>query len=107
MPAPFTFTLPPELSAKEPPERRGIRRDQVQLLVIDRATGDIDHTRFDKIDRYLRAGDLLDFRHRTCRSDLPPGETDPLRVRLGAVGSRLLPNCLRDRARVGRNALGW
>ena len=57
----FTFVLPPELSAKEPPERRGIRRDQVRLLVIDRATGRIEHTRFDKIDNYLRAGDLLVF----------------------------------------------
>jgi len=61
MSAPFIFTLPPELSAKEPPERRGIRRDQVRLLVIDRATGRIEHTRFDKIDNYLRAGDLLVF----------------------------------------------
>src|SRR5438132_6734489 len=57
----FTFVLPPELSAKEPPERRGIRRDQVRLMVIDRATGRLEHTRFDKIDRYLRAGDLLVF----------------------------------------------
>ena len=61
MPAPFTFTLPPELSAKEPPERRGIRRDQVRLLVIDRATGKIEHSRFDKIDNYLRKNDLLVF----------------------------------------------
>src|SRR6266542_4344374 len=61
MRAPFTFTLPPELSAKEPPERRGIRRDQGRLLVIDRATGHIEHTRFDNIDHYLRSGDLLVF----------------------------------------------
>jgi S-adenosylmethionine:tRNA ribosyltransferase-isomerase len=61
MPAPFTFVLPSELSAKEPPERRGIRRDQVRLMVIDRATRKIEHTRFDKIDNYLRAGDLLVF----------------------------------------------
>jgi S-adenosylmethionine:tRNA ribosyltransferase-isomerase len=61
MTAPFTFTLPPELSAKEPPERRGIRRDQVRLLVVDRATSHIEHTRFDKIDKYLRPGDLLVF----------------------------------------------
>src|SRR5881227_2212503 len=61
MGAPFAFTLPPELSAKEPPERRGIRRDQVRLLVIDRASGKIEHSRFDKIDNYLRAGDLLVF----------------------------------------------
>ena len=61
MASPFTFTLPPELSAKEPPERRGIRRDQVRLLVIERATGRIEHSRFDKIDNHLRAGDLLVF----------------------------------------------
>jgi S-adenosylmethionine:tRNA ribosyltransferase-isomerase len=57
----FTFALPPELSAKEPPERRGIRRDQVRLLVIDRTTGRIEHSRFDQISNYLRAGDLLVF----------------------------------------------
>src|SRR5436189_6425360 len=61
MGAPFAFMLPPELSAKEPPERRGIRRDQVRLLVIERATGKIEHTRFDKIDSYLRPKDLLVF----------------------------------------------
>src|SRR5947209_18758089 len=61
MPSPFTFTLPPELSAKEPPERRGIQRDQVRLLVIDRANGKIEHSRFDKIDNYLRENDLLVF----------------------------------------------
>src|SRR6266571_4922852 len=53
MPAPFTFTLPPE--------RRGIRRDQVRLLAIDRATGRIEHTRFDKIAEYLHKNDLLVF----------------------------------------------
>jgi S-adenosylmethionine:tRNA ribosyltransferase-isomerase len=61
MSAPFTFVLPQELSAKEPPERRGISRDQVRLLVIDRATGRIEHSRFDKINKYLREGDLLVF----------------------------------------------
>jgi S-adenosylmethionine:tRNA ribosyltransferase-isomerase len=61
MSAPFTFTLPPELSAKEPPERRGIPRDQVRLLVIERATGKIEHSRFDKIENYVRAGDLFVF----------------------------------------------
>jgi S-adenosylmethionine:tRNA ribosyltransferase-isomerase len=61
MTTPFTFTLPPELSAKEPPERRGIRRDQVRLLVIDRASGALEHSRFDKIDSYLHKNDLLVF----------------------------------------------
>lgn len=61
MRASVTFALPPELSAKEPPERRGIQRDQVRLMVIDRATGAIEHTRFDQIGDYLRTGDLLVF----------------------------------------------
>ncbi|HXG68582.1 MAG TPA: S-adenosylmethionine:tRNA ribosyltransferase-isomerase [Blastocatellia bacterium] len=61
MPAPFSFTLPPELAAKEPPERRGLARDKVRLLVVNRATGRTEHTRFDHIGEYLRPGDLLVF----------------------------------------------
>jgi S-adenosylmethionine:tRNA ribosyltransferase-isomerase len=61
MSVPFRFSLPPELSAKEPPEHRGIARDQVRLLVIDRASGGIEHSRFDKIKNYLRRDDLLVF----------------------------------------------
>jgi S-adenosylmethionine:tRNA ribosyltransferase-isomerase len=59
--APFTFYLPPELSAKEPPERRGIGRDQVRLMVIDRELQQRTHTRFDRIGDFLQAGDLLIF----------------------------------------------
>ena len=58
---PFTFNLPPELSAKEPPERRGIGRDRVRLLVIDRESGKHYHTRFDHIGEFLQKGDLLVF----------------------------------------------
>ena len=61
MAAPFSFTLPPELAADEPPERRGIARDEVRLMVIDRASGRIEHTRFDHFGELLRAGDLLVF----------------------------------------------
>jgi S-adenosylmethionine:tRNA ribosyltransferase-isomerase len=61
MQSPFTFILPPELSAKEPPERRGLARDQVRLMIIDRAGGSVEHTRFDHLGEYLRAGDLLVF----------------------------------------------
>ncbi len=61
MPAPFSFTLPPELAAKEPPERRGLARDQVRLMVIDRKTGEVAHTRFDHIGEFLLPGDLLVF----------------------------------------------
>lgn len=61
MSVPFTFTLPPELSAKEPPERRGLARDYVRLMIIDRASGRVEHTRFDHLGEFLRAGDLLVF----------------------------------------------
>lgn len=61
MSTPFTFTLPPELAAKEPPERRGIARDKVRLMVINRATNQVEHTRFDHLGEFLRPGDLLVF----------------------------------------------
>jgi S-adenosylmethionine:tRNA ribosyltransferase-isomerase len=61
MPAPFSFTLPEELAAKEPPERRGIARDKVRLMVIDRRTKQVTHTRFDRINEFTSEGDLLVF----------------------------------------------
>ncbi len=61
MSAPFSFVLPPELSAKEPHERRGIARDKVRLMVIDRATYRVEHTQFDNLAQFLRTGDLLVF----------------------------------------------
>ncbi|MBW4620498.1 MAG: S-adenosylmethionine:tRNA ribosyltransferase-isomerase [Cyanosarcina radialis HA8281-LM2] len=61
MSAPFSFTLPEELSAKEPPEYRGIARDRVRLMAIDRHTFEVKHTRFDRLGDFLRPGDLLVF----------------------------------------------
>jgi S-adenosylmethionine:tRNA ribosyltransferase-isomerase len=61
MSTPFSFTLPPELSAKEPPERRGIGRDRVRLMTINRQIHQVIHSRFDKLGEFLRSGDLLIF----------------------------------------------
>ncbi len=61
MNAPFTFALPTELNAKEPPERRGIARDEVRLMVIDRATGSVTHSRFNQIMQFVTPGDLMVF----------------------------------------------
>jgi S-adenosylmethionine:tRNA ribosyltransferase-isomerase len=70
--APFAFALPPELCAKEPPERRGLARDGVRLLVIDRLTHRVRHTRFARIGDHLRPGDLLVFNaSRTLPAALP------------------------------------
>lgn len=57
----FSFRLPTELFAKEPPERRGIARDEVKLMVINRNSYQIDHARFYSLGRFLRPGDLLVF----------------------------------------------
>jgi S-adenosylmethionine:tRNA ribosyltransferase-isomerase len=61
MSTPFVFTLPDELSAKAPPERRGIARDQVRLMTLDRQTYQVDHSQFDLLGKSLRSGDLLVF----------------------------------------------
>jgi S-adenosylmethionine:tRNA ribosyltransferase-isomerase len=53
------FRLPPELEAAAPPEARGLRRDHVRLLVVDRATGSVRHHRFHELPRLLEPGDLL------------------------------------------------
>lgn len=52
---------PPDLAAKEPPERRGIARDEVRLLVINRKSYETEHSHFYRIAKFLRAGDLLVF----------------------------------------------
>jgi S-adenosylmethionine:tRNA ribosyltransferase-isomerase len=53
------FRLPPELEAAAPPEARGLRRDHVRLLVVDRADGSVSHHRFHELPRLLEPGDLL------------------------------------------------
>ncbi len=53
------FTLPPALEAHEPPEARGIARDEVRLLVSDRRADTLTHVRFLDLPSFLRPGDLL------------------------------------------------
>jgi S-adenosylmethionine:tRNA ribosyltransferase-isomerase len=55
----LAFELPARLEAQEPPEARGLRRDQVRLMVTHRASGTIVHTRFDELPSFLAPGDLL------------------------------------------------
>jgi len=53
------FALPSELEAHEPPEARGLRRDEVRLMVSNLETGSIEHARFADLPRWLAPGDLL------------------------------------------------
>lgn len=56
---PISFQLPHELEASEPPEARGLRRDQVRLLASYRSDDRLVHTRFEALPDLLAAGDLL------------------------------------------------
>ncbi|HTY54659.1 MAG TPA: tRNA preQ1(34) S-adenosylmethionine ribosyltransferase-isomerase QueA [Candidatus Binataceae bacterium] len=49
------YELPPELIAQHPLERR----DEARLLVLDRKSGKLEHSRFYKLEQHLRDGDLL------------------------------------------------
>lgn len=51
----FDYHLPPELIAQTPLERR----DASRLLVVKRASGELEHRHFRDIGAYLRPGDLL------------------------------------------------
>ena len=55
----LAFDLPTRLEATEPPEARGLARDDVRMLVARRAGGDVEHARFHDLPRFLRAGDLV------------------------------------------------
>jgi S-adenosylmethionine:tRNA ribosyltransferase-isomerase len=55
----FDFTLPPELEASEPPEARGLRRDQVRLMVSNYASGLMRHAQFSDFADFLDSGDVV------------------------------------------------
>jgi S-adenosylmethionine:tRNA ribosyltransferase-isomerase len=53
------FSLPPELEASAPPEARGLRRDQVRLMVSNYSTDKIKHASFYDLPKFLNRGDLI------------------------------------------------
>src|SRR5260221_10673513 len=56
---PLDFALPAGLEAGVPPEARGLRRDEVRLLVSYRHDDRIVHARFPDLPDVLMPGDLL------------------------------------------------
>ncbi len=56
---PYDFELPTELEAGEPPEERGLARDEVRLMVSYLANNRVVHTQFRELPDFLEAGDLL------------------------------------------------
>jgi len=55
----LAFELPEVLEAREPPEARGLARDEVRLMVARRGNGEITHARFRELPEFLAAGDVL------------------------------------------------
>jgi S-adenosylmethionine:tRNA ribosyltransferase-isomerase len=59
MSAGLAFDVPERLEAAEPPEERGLARDDVRLLVASRAADDLVHARFRQLPQFLAPGDLV------------------------------------------------
>jgi S-adenosylmethionine:tRNA ribosyltransferase-isomerase len=53
------FEVPPELEASEPPEARGLERDEVRLMVSYANDDRVVHSRFRDLEDFLEAGDVL------------------------------------------------
>ena len=53
------FQLSQADHASEPPEARGLARDEVRMLVAERGSGALEHATFRDLPAHLRAGDLL------------------------------------------------
>jgi S-adenosylmethionine:tRNA ribosyltransferase-isomerase len=59
MSAALAFDLPSRLEAHDPPEARGLRRDDVRLMVATAHDGEIVHAHFRDLPDFLEPGDLL------------------------------------------------
>ena len=59
MTAALAFELPAALEATEPPEARGLARDEVRMLVADRATGELRDAQARDLPDVLAPGDLV------------------------------------------------
>ncbi len=55
----LNFTLSSALEAREPPEARGLARDEVRLMVSYISNDQVVHTRFRQIADFLEPGDVL------------------------------------------------
>ena len=77
------FELPPALEASEPPEARGLARDDVRLMVSHYRNDRLWHTSFRQIGDHLQPGDLLVLNtSRTMNAALPATLPDGRKLRL-------------------------
>jgi S-adenosylmethionine:tRNA ribosyltransferase-isomerase len=83
--SPLRFELPAELEAAEPPEARGLRRDEVRLMVSYLDDDRVVHSRFGDLPQFLHPGDTLVLNTSgTMNAALPAERSDgsPLTVHL-------------------------
>jgi S-adenosylmethionine:tRNA ribosyltransferase-isomerase len=79
----LAFELPAALEAHEPPEARGLGRDDVRLLVATRHDRRIVHAAFPQLPFFLEPGDLLVVNtSATLPASLPASRADGTAVRL-------------------------
>ena len=79
----LAFDLPPDLEAGEPPEARGLSRDEVRLMVSWQTDDAIEHTAFRKLPDVLNAGDVVVINTSgTRKASLPIVRVDGLELRL-------------------------
>jgi S-adenosylmethionine:tRNA ribosyltransferase-isomerase len=79
----LAFELPRRLEAHDPPEARGLARDQVRLLVAERTGGRIRHASFRDLPDTLTPGDLLVVNNSaTLPAAVDARRSDGTRVRL-------------------------
>ncbi len=77
------FELPSALEAREPPEARGLRRDEVRLMVARSSDDAIAHKLFCQLPDVLEAGDLLVVNvSATLPAALPAGRPDGTAARI-------------------------
>ncbi|KSU60588.1 S-adenosylmethionine tRNA ribosyltransferase [[Bacillus] enclensis] len=53
------FEIPRQLNASAPVELTGKSRDEVKLMVLNRKTGSVEHSRFTQLHTQLKRGDVL------------------------------------------------
>jgi S-adenosylmethionine:tRNA ribosyltransferase-isomerase len=79
----YDFVLPAQLEASEPPEARGLERDEVRLMVSYAGSNRIEHTIFRDLPRFLDPGDVVVINtSRTINAALPAVTEDGLHLEL-------------------------
>jgi S-adenosylmethionine:tRNA ribosyltransferase-isomerase len=83
MRAALAFELPERLEAHEPPEERGLARDEVRMLVASRSTGELVDAEFRDLPEALAPGDVVVVNtSATLAASLPAERPDGSAIRL-------------------------